>query len=242
MPRPRAKKRGELFARSVAEQPKSEELRRPAGPGEKGAINPALRASCIGRSKLHRHAAAGRASTIGAGLVNSEERAFLDATLPHLDVIYRVARHVSVDSHSAEDLVQETYLRAFAAFSTYRGGSAKAWLVTICLNLARSAGRRRSRRVAETALTGAPEPEAGGVSVPEEAFANIDRDSVSRALARVPEEQRLAIVLMDLAGHTASEVAEMLGRPRNTVLSWAHRGRRRLASLLVEEGVNRDVP
>lgn len=77
--------------------------------------------------------------------------------------------------------------------------------------------------------------------MPEEALARIDRASVSRALAQVPEDQRLAIVLMDLAGHSASEVAEMLGCPRNTVLSRVFRGRQRLASLLVGEDVNRDL-
>jgi len=169
-------------------------------------------------------------------------RAFVDAALPHIDVVYRVAWHTSRDHHRAEDLVQETYLRAFAAFAGHRGPSTKAWLVTICLNLARSEGRRRSRRVVEAALPEAYEPEAPNVNVPEEALANIDRASVSRALAKVPEEQRLAIVLMDLAGHSASEVAEILGCPRNTVLSRVFRGRQRLASLLVEEDINRDVP
>lgn len=172
--------------------------------------------------------------------MDDQGRAFIEAALPHLDVVYRVARHASRDGHHAEDLVQETYLRAFAAFGSHRGPSTKAWLVTICLNLARSEGRR-ARRVVETALPEPYEPAALGASVPEEALANIDRASVSRALARIPEEQRLAIVLMDLAGHTASEVAEMLGCPRNTVLSRAHRGRQRLASLLVEEDINRDV-
>ena len=173
--------------------------------------------------------------------MDDQERAFLDATLPHLDVVYRVARHAGRDHHHAEDLVQETYLRAFAAFASYRGSSTKAWLVTICLNLARSEARRRGRRVAETALPEPYEPEAVGVSVAEEALANIDRASVSRALAQLPDEQRLAIVLMDLAGHSASEVAEMLRCPRNTVLSRVFRGRQRLASLLVGEGTNRDV-
>ncbi len=60
--------------------------------------------------------------------------------------------------------------------------STKAWLVTICLNLARSEGRRRARRVVETAATSKQEPEAAGVNVPEEALASIDRGSVSRAL------------------------------------------------------------
>ena len=73
------------------------------------------------------------------------------------------------------------------------------------------------------------------MNVPEAALVNIDRGSVSRALSMLPEDQRLAIVLMDLAGHHASEVAEMLGCPRNTVLSRVHRGHKRLASLLIEE-------
>jgi RNA polymerase sigma-70 factor (ECF subfamily) len=173
--------------------------------------------------------------------MDDQGRAFLEATMPHLDAVYRVARHTSRDHHHAEDLVQETYMRAFAAFDSHRGPSTKAWLVTICLNLARSQGRRRARRVVETALPEHYEPEATGASVPEEALASIDRSAVSRALARVPDEQRQAIVLMDLAGHSASEVAEMLGCPRNTVLSRVHRGRQRLAALLVEEDMNRDV-
>jgi RNA polymerase sigma-70 factor (ECF subfamily) len=80
------------------------------------------------------------------------------------------------------------------------------------------------------------------VSVPEKAMADIDRAEVSRALEQFPDEQRLAIVLMDLGGHSASEVAEMLGCPRNTVLSRVHRARQRLTSLLVQEDMNRDVP
>ena len=171
--------------------------------------------------------------------MNDEGRTFLDAALPHLDVVYRVARYASKDHHRAEDLVQETYMRAYAAFASHRGPSTKAWLVTICLNLARSDGRKRARRPAEAPLPALHDYEAPGVNVPEEALASIDRGSVSRALSKLPEDQRLAIVLMDLAGHSASEVADMLGCPRNTVLSRVHRGHKRLASLLVEEDVTR---
>ena len=173
--------------------------------------------------------------------MNDEQRPFLDATLPHLDALYRVAMHMSGDRHQAEDLVQETYLRAFSAFGTHRGTSTKAWLVAICLNLARSEGRRRARRVAEISSSPGLEQEASGPGVPEQALASIDRATVSRALARLPEEQRVAIVLMDLAAHSASEVAEMLECPRNTVLSRAHRGRQRLAAILVEEDFSRGV-
>src|SRR6516162_6995748 len=75
-----------------------------------------------------------------------DHRAFLDATLPYLDVVYQVARHAAGDGQDPEDLVQETYLRAYEAFGSWRGQSARAWLAAICLNAARSQARRRRRR------------------------------------------------------------------------------------------------
>ena len=167
-------------------------------------------------------------------------QAFLEATLPHLDVLYRVARHAGNDHHRAEDLVQETYLRAYANFASHRGPSTRAWLVAICLNVARSEGRRRSRRVVESPLPEADVYPAVGPGVADEVLADLDAEQVARALGRLPDEQRMAIVLMDLAGLTAAEVADQLGCPRNTVLSRVHRGRRRLATLLSREDVGRD--
>jgi RNA polymerase sigma-70 factor, ECF subfamily len=166
---------------------------------------------------------------------------FLDATLPHLDVLYRVARHAGRDHHQAEDLVQETYLRAYAAFASHRGPSTRAWLVAICLNLARSDGRRRSRRVAESPLAEEDVLPAEDRDVADEALAGLDAERVGRGLSRLPEEQRLAIVLMDLAGLTAAEVAAQLRCSRNTVLSRVHRGRRRLATILSREDAGRDL-
>ncbi len=166
---------------------------------------------------------------------------FLDATLPHLDVLYRVARHAGHDHHRAEDLVQETYLRAYGAFASHRGPSTRAWLVAICLNLARSDGRRRARRVAESPFPEVDVYPAGDRDVDEEVLAGLDADRIGRALTRLPEEQRVAIVLMDLAGLTAAEVAAQLRCPRNTVLSRVHRGRRRLAALLSREDAGHDM-
>ncbi len=137
--------------------------------------------------------------------------------------------------------MQETYLRAYAAFAGHHGPSTRAWLVAICLNLARSQGRRQARRPREAPLASAPEAASVAHGVAEQALAGLDRDRVAAALAQLPEDQRRAIVLMDLAGHTAAEVAEMLGRPRNTVLSWAFRGRQRLAAVLNEEGADHDL-
>jgi RNA polymerase sigma-70 factor (ECF subfamily) len=168
-------------------------------------------------------------------------QAFLAATLPHLDVLYRVARHAGQDHHRAEDVVQETYLRAYASFATHHGPSTRAWLVAICLNLVRSEGRRQARRAPE-----APMPEADlcpgqGRDVAEEVVAGLDGELVARALKQLPEEQRVAIVLMDLAGMTASEVAGELDCSRNTVLSRVHRGRRRLAAIVAREDAGRDL-
>ncbi len=172
--------------------------------------------------------------------MDEDGQAFLEATLPHLDVLYRVARHAGNDHHRAEDLVQETYLRAYANFAGHRGPNTRAWLVAICCNLARSEGRRRSRRVVEAPLPEADVYPAAGREVADEVVADLDAEQVARALARLPEEQRLAIVLMDLAGLTAAEVADQLGCPRNTVLSRVHRGHRRLATLLSREDIGRD--
>ena len=71
---------------------------------------------------------------------------FPEVTLPHLDVVYQVARQWARDGQDPEDLVQETYLRAYAAFGSYRGENPRAWLAAICLNAARSQARRRRRR------------------------------------------------------------------------------------------------
>lgn len=173
--------------------------------------------------------------------MDEAEQAFLEATLPHLDLLYRVARHAGHDHHRAEDVVQETYLRAYAAFAGHRGPSTRAWLVSICLNLVRSDGRRRARRVTEATLPDGDTYPASGRDVADEVLAALDGDQVARGLQQLPDEQRLAIVLMDLAGLSAAEVAAQLGCSRNTVLSRVHRGRRRLARLLAREGADRDL-
>ena len=83
--------------------------------------------------------------------MEGNHREFLDATLPYLDVVYQVARHAAGDGRAPEDLVQETYLRAYAAFGSCRGQNMRAWLAAICLNAARSEARRRRRRDSDRA-------------------------------------------------------------------------------------------
>jgi len=161
-----------------------------------------------------------------------QRQEFLETALPCLDAITQLARHLTGQRCDAEDLVQETYLRAYAHFSEYRGGSMRAWLAAICLNTARSEGRRLARRPAEV-LDADPEPRAvSGDPVADTALSHLDWHAVRAGLAQLPEPQRLCIVLMDIAGYTASETATLLGCPRGTVLARVHRGRVRLARIL----------
>jgi RNA polymerase sigma-70 factor, ECF subfamily len=150
--------------------------------------------------------------------VDGDHRAFLEATLPHLDVVYQVAWHAAGEGQDPEDLVQETYLRAYAAFGSYRGGSIRAWLAAICLNTARSEARRRRRRPREVPtrplLDALPLPQAAGeaaaADVADEVIAGLEAQAVARCLAVLPQPQRVCIVLMDVAGYTAREALSQI--------------------------------
>jgi len=177
----------------------------------------------------------------------ADHREFLEATLPYLDTVWQVARQAAVGGMEPEDLVQETYLRAYAGFGSFRGGSTRAWLAAICLNVARSQARRRRRRPWEASGPALLDvvPWSGGegaADVADVVIAGLDAEEVSRCLALLPEPQRKCIVLVDVAGYTAREAAEVLGCPRGTVLARVHRGRRRLARLLAEAGVSHGQP
>jgi RNA polymerase sigma-70 factor (ECF subfamily) len=118
----------------------------------------------------------------------------------------------------------------------------RSWLVAICLNAARSEFRRSQRRPEEkpaASLTAALT--VPGDDVADEALAELDRQALGRALASLPEPQRIAIMLVDLGGLTAREAAEVVDVPRGTILARVHRGRRHLAQLLEREGI-RDGP
>lgn len=163
-------------------------------------------------------------------MAHSPHDDFLKATIPTLDLVYNLARRAVRSDVLVEDVVQETYVKAFEAWVSGRKPRAvEPWIATICLNVGRAYWRRASTRYE----AGGELPErAGGDDVESEALANVQRDAVHRALWQLSEEQRLTITLMDIDGFTASEVAKIMGAPRGTVLSRAHRGRKRLARLL----------
>jgi RNA polymerase sigma-70 factor (ECF subfamily) len=175
-----------------------------------------------------------------ADIEMTDQSAFLDATLPHLDALWNVARRMAPDPASAEDLVQETWLRAFRSYHTQGSGDLRSWLVAICMNTARSEFRRHRRRPQEQSGASIPATPSD-VDVAATALAAVQREALTQTLAELPEAQRVAIVLVDLAGLTAQEAADVLGAPRGTILARVHRGRRQLACLLEGEGI-RDGP
>jgi RNA polymerase sigma-70 factor (ECF subfamily) len=155
---------------------------------------------------------------------------FLVATLPSLDLVYNLARRL-VSTDEVEDLVQETYLKAFDAWKRGRKPrKVEPWIATICLNAGRSWLRSAARR-REVAYETLPEG-AEAQEVEALALGAVEAQAVHDALWRLPEEQRIAIALMDLAGFTAAETGRITSSPRGTVLARVHRGRKRLAHLL----------
>ena len=157
---------------------------------------------------------------------------FLAVVLPALDVVHNLARRMAPNPADAEELAQETLTRAWSAWAQGKvPREPRAWLATICLN----AGRDRARRAAVRPLLVPLDPDTeivAATDVAGEAITRVQRALVERALWDLPEEQRIAIVLMDLCGLTASETATITEAPRGTVLARVHRGRTRLARLL----------
>jgi RNA polymerase sigma-70 factor (ECF subfamily) len=172
-----------------------------------------------------------REASRGPANVNTGvQEQFLAETLPALDLVYNLARRMLKRAEDVEDLVQETYLRAFEAWvGGRRPRKVEPWIATICLNAGRSFLRRASGLYE---VLGEVEETRDPAEVDEEALNRIRREAVHAALWELPREQRIAIALMDLDGLTAAEVSRVAGWPRGTVLSRVHRGRKRLAEVI----------
>lgn len=165
----------------------------------------------------------------------TDHEEFLRMTMGSMDLVYNLSRRLTRDADEAADLVQDTFLQAFKAWvEERRPRDVAPWLATICLNLARTRFRSRARRPLEVPLDEhVPEPRA--TADPEAAaIASVERDELMQAMRALPEEQRVAITLVDLSGMTTREAAAAMDTPRGTVLSRLHRGRRALARALDE--------
>ena len=163
--------------------------------------------------------------------------------LTHLDMLYRVALRLSGNPADAQDLVQETMLRAYRSWEQYTAGTnAKGWLLTILRNLFINEYRRRSRHP-ETVDVDTIEPFAVFPEIQDEDpqatfFDRIVDDEVLRALDGLPEVFREAVMLSDVEGLNYEEIASVLGVPVGTVKSRLFRGRRLLQARLYDYAVS----
>jgi len=148
--------------------------------------------------------------------------------LPQLRSLFGAAYRMTGNAHDAEDLVQETFLRAYRAIDRFEPGSnSRAWLHTILQRVRTDAFRRRKRRPETVELFG----EGPAIPPGQDALAS-GREDLERALAALPEAFRTAVVLRDLQELSYAEISATLGIPVGTVMSRIHRGRSLLREAL----------
>jgi RNA polymerase sigma-70 factor (ECF subfamily) len=167
---------------------------------------------------------------------------FEEDALALSDQVYRVARHLTGSREEAEDLVQETYARAFRSWRSFTPGTnLRAWLLRILTNLNIDRGRRRQRtpdtqplEEGDYFLYNKLEEAEGGSAEEERVVERLSQDDIVHALSAVPHDFRDVIVLVDIGDFSYQDAANILDIPIGTVMSRLHRGRRILKRELAE--------
>lgn len=187
-----------------------------------------------------------------APAAQADHPSFAETAVPWLDDVHRFARHLTRDPADADDLVQETFLRALRGWHTYQPGTdCRRWLFTICRNTLIQGLRKRVPEAtddAELEALAAAAVHAGAVgSGAGELFSRVDlRDAIHSALGNLPGDFREAVVLVDLEGQSYAEAAGIMGVAIGTIRSRLFRGRRLLQQALLaharDAGLRADSP
>ncbi len=191
--------------------------------------------------------------------LTDEERhdAFVRDAMPYLDQLYSAALRYTRNPADAEDLTQEAFAKAYAAFHQYRPGTnLRAWLYRILTNTYINTYRKRQRQPVEVSVDAYgdhPGDGSGDFSLYDriaettaapaevEVLRHLPDAEVRQALADLPEQFRMAVYLADVEGFRYAEIAEIMGTPIGTVMSRLHRGRAALHKALYDYAARRDL-
>jgi RNA polymerase sigma-70 factor (ECF subfamily) len=179
----------------------------------------------------------------------ADQARFAEDTEQYMGSLYSAALRMTRNRSDAEDLVQETYLKAYRGYGTFREGTnLKAWLYRILTNTFINAYRARRRHPEESELEevedfylyrhlGGLEAVAAGRSAEDEVLESFTDDEVKEAIESLPENFRITVLLADVEGFSYKEIAEITDVPIGTVMSRLHRGRRALQKALHQFGM-----
>jgi RNA polymerase sigma-70 factor (ECF subfamily) len=178
----------------------------------------------------------------------ADQALFTGMAMEYMGSLYSAALRMTRNPADAEDLVQETYLKAYRAFGSFQEGTnLKAWLYRILTNTFINSYRARRRRPEQTELDdvedlylyrrlGGLEAVTAGRSAEEEVLEHFTEGDVKAAVEALPEQFRMAVLLADVEGFSYKEIADILDVPIGTVMSRLHRGRKALQKALHEFG------
>jgi RNA polymerase sigma-70 factor (ECF subfamily) len=183
----------------------------------------------------------------------ADQATFADQAMEFMPSLYSAALRMTRNPSDAEDLVQETMLKAYRAFGSFQQGTnLKAWLYKILTNTFINAYRSKKRRPEQTEIEevedlylyrrlGGLEGATAGRSAEDEVLDLFTEGDIKEAIEALPEQFRLAVLLADVEGFSYKEIAEILDIPIGTVMSRLHRGRKALQKRLYEFGVSRGL-